>query len=324
MRSFAHRPARQRGLAVITAVLIVAIIATIAAYLGLGQQVWLRQTENLVERAQADSLRQAALDWVAMLLTRDASQNKTDHLGELWAKQLPPLPAEGGMIAVKIRDAQERFNLNNLLRSGNPGPADIAMFQRLLRAQGFDPALAEALIDWLDANSTTAGPGGAEDVEYLALSNPYRAANQLLTSVDELRLVRGFDAHVVETLRPLVTALPEATATNVNTAIEPVLDALLPAAPAGVWTDFLKTREAAPLTEPGQLSARLPPGTDTSQMPTWVINTRYFLVNIAIRVGRTERRSEALIFRPEGKPATVLWHRLTPVLPELKKTDENR
>jgi general secretion pathway protein K len=88
----------QRGVVLITAVLIVAIIAGVAASLGLGQQVWLRQTENLIERAQADSLRRSALDWVAILLRRDANDNKFDHLNEPWAKQLPPLPTEGGMI----------------------------------------------------------------------------------------------------------------------------------------------------------------------------------------------------------------------------------
>ena len=135
MRNPPVRKSTQRGVVLITAVLIVAIIAGVAASLGLGQQVWLRQTENLIERAQADSLRRSALDWVAILLRRDADDNKLDHLGELWAKQLPPLPTEGGMIAVSIRDAQGLFNLNNLVRNGAPSAADIGVFQRLLTAQ---------------------------------------------------------------------------------------------------------------------------------------------------------------------------------------------
>jgi general secretion pathway protein K len=299
----------------ITAVLIVAIIAGVAASLGLGQQVWLRQTENLIERAQADSLRRSALDWVAILLRRDADDNKLDHLDEAWAKQLPPLPTEGGMIAVSIRDAQGLFNLNNLVRNGAPSPADIGVFQRLLTAQGIDPALTEALIDWLDADSNTR-PGGGEDIDYLAQQPPYRVANQPLTSVDELRLVRGFTPQIVEKLRPLVTVLPGPSEINVNTATEPVLTALLPVSASGAAATILRARKDQPFKDNGEFQRQLPPGTTLDA--AYGIKTGYFLVTIGIRFGRLDRRSESLIARPYGQPASVLWHRLNPVVPDLK------
>jgi general secretion pathway protein K len=317
-----HAPAsRQRGLALITAVLVVAIVATVAAYLALGQQVWLRQTENLADRAQSESLRQAALDWIALLLTRDAAQNKVDDLGELWAKQLPPLPAEGGMIAVSISDAQGRFNLNNLLRGGNPSAADIGVFQRLLTALGLDPTLTDALIDWMDANSDRL-PGGAEDVDYLALPHPYRAANQPLTSVDELRLVRGFTPDIVEKLRPYVTVLPEATSININTAVDQVMTALFTNLPASAVQPLIQNRINQPFTDPSQLMQRLPPGQAAPQAAYGVI-TSYFLVTLDVRVGGLQRRSEALIHRPYGKPATVLWHRQNALQVETKADEKS-
>ena len=161
----------QHGLALITAVLVVAIVATVATTLALGEQVWFRQAGNMASRAQAESLRQGALDYAAILLARDGRENKTDHLGELWAKPLPPLPVEDGMIAFAVSDAQGRFNLNNLVRNGAPSPADIAMFQRLLTSQGIDPGLSETLRDWLDPDGKVS-PGGAEDIEYLSLPQP--------------------------------------------------------------------------------------------------------------------------------------------------------
>ena len=179
---------RQRGLVLITAVLIVAILATLATFLSLGQQMWLRQTENMNGRAQTESLRQGALAWIGILLARDARDNKVDHLGELWAGQLPPLPAEGGVLAVKLTDAQSLFNLNNLVRAGQASANDVAAFQRLLAAEKLDPLLANALVDWLDTNADPLS-GGGEDVDYLARAPSYRVANQALTSVDELRLV---------------------------------------------------------------------------------------------------------------------------------------
>jgi len=315
-----HAPvSRQRGLALITAVLVVAIVATVATYLALGQQIWLRQTQNLADRAQAESLRQAALDWIALLLTRDAEQNKVDHLGELWAKQLPPLPAEGGVIAATISDAQGRFNLNNLLRGGNPSQPDIGVFQHLLTALGLDPTLTDAVIDWMDANSDRL-PGGAEDVDYLALPHPYRAANQPLTTVDELRLVRGFTPDIVEKLRPYVTVLPEATSININTAVDQVLAAMFTNLPASALQPLLQSRVSQPFTDNSQLMQRLPPGQAAPQA-AYAVNTSYFLVTLDVRVGGLQRRSEALIYRPYGKPATVLWHRQN-VLQLETKADE--
>jgi general secretion pathway protein K len=303
----------QQGLALITAVLVVAIVATVATTLALGEQVWFRQAQNMNNRAQAESLRRGALNYAAILLTRDGNQNKIDHLGELWAKPLPPLPVEDGMIAFAVSDAQGRFNLNNLVRGGKPSPPDIAMFQRLLTSQGIDQGLSEALRDWLDPNSTIDGPGGAEDIEYLALPQPYRAANQPLQSVDELRLVKGFSAKVVEQLRPYVTALPVPTTVNVNTAPDQVLAALFANLPAAALQPVLESRVSQPFADNGQFIARLPPGTPPPQPSLYGINTGYFLVTIDIRYGRLQRRTEALIERPSGKPATVLWHGLPPL-----------
>jgi general secretion pathway protein K len=296
----------------ITAVLVVAIVATVATTLALGEQVWFRQAQNMANRAQAESLRQGALNYAAILLTRDGQQNKTDHLGELWAKPLPPLPVEDGMIAFAVSDAQGRFNLNNLVRNGAPSPADIAMFQRLLTSQGIDQGLSETLRDWLDPDSTVS-QGGAEDIDYLSLPQPYRSANQPLQSVDELRLVKGFSAKNVEKLRPYVTALPVPTSVNVNTAPDQVLAALFTNLPAAALKPVLDSRVSQPFADAAQFIARLPTGTPPPPASLYGINTGYFLVTIDIRYGRLQRRTEALIERASGKPATVLWHRLPPL-----------
>jgi general secretion pathway protein K len=304
----------QQGLALITAVLVVAIVATVATTLALGEQVWFRQAQNMNSRAQAESLRHGALNYAAILLTRDAKQNQTDHLGELWAKPLPPLPVEDGMLAFAVEDAQARFNLNNLVRNGAPSPPDIAMFQRLLASPQLklDPGLSEALRDWLDPDSTVS-PGGAEDIEYLSLPQPYRTANQPLQSVDELRLVKGFTAQVVEKLRPYVMALPVPTTVNVNTAPAQVLAALFTNLPASALQTLLDSRVSQPFTDVAQFLARLPAGTPPPPASLYGINTGYFLVTIDIRYGRLQRRTEGLIERASSKPATVLWHRLPPL-----------
>ena len=308
---------QQQGLALITAVLVVAIVATVATTLALGEQVWFRQAQNMTNRAQAESLRRGALNFAAILLARD--QNQTDHLGEPWAKPLPPLPVEDGMLTFAVADAQGLFNLNNLVRNGQPSTADIAIFQRLLTAQGIDPGLSEALRDWLDPDGTVS-PGGAEDIEYLSLPQPYRTANQPLQSVDELRLVKGFTAKAVKDLRPYVTALPVPTTVNVNTAPVQVLAALTNLS-ASVLQPVLDSRVNQSFADTAKFLAQLPAGT-TCPANLCDVKTGYFLVTIDIRYGRLQRRTEALIERVSGKPATVLWHRLPPLQFEMNPDEK--
>ena len=304
---------QQRGLALITAVLVVAIVATTAATLALGEQVWFRQSQNMADRAQAESLRQGALNYATILLARDLKLNSNgmDHLGEPWAQPLPPFPVENGLIVFGASDAQGLFNLNNLVKNGVPSPDDNDMFVLLLTALGLNPELRFALIDWIDADPNVTPGGGAEDTEYLSLPRPYRTANRLLESVDELRLVRGFDAKTVEKLRPFVTALPRPTTINVNTAPEQVLAALFRSPPGATLKPLLTNRVNQPFPDVTTFASQFPPG--NQPLPVTGVTTNYFLVNIDVRYGRLQRRTLALVHRPQGAPTTVLWHQLPPI-----------
>ena len=292
--------ADQSGLALITAMLVIAIVVTVAAYLSLGQQVWLRQAQNLLDMTQAGAVARGAFDLAAILLAEDKKNSTTDNLTETWARPIPVFPVEGGAVTAAISDAQGRFNLNNLALA-NPG-IHSRIFRGLLTSLKLNPDLTDALIDWLDSDSDIRA-NGAEDNEYLALPTPYRAANQPLQSVDELRLVRGFDAEVVQKLRPWVTVLPMApagTTINVNTASALVLSALcgisLPDAEQLV-TDRDKNPYASvplPLCPQGSTSAG--------------VITDYFEVTVQTQFGRLRRQTQALISRLGSTP-TVLGHR---------------
>lgn len=299
----------QRGIALVTAVLIVAIVSTLAAYMGLGLHVRLRQAQNLADRTQADAVAKAVYQWAAVVLDQDARQEKIprDDLTEEWAVTLPPIPVEGGAVQGRIVDAQGRFNLNNLVRANAPSQPDIGVFRRLLQAQGLNPGLTEAVVDWIDSDSQTR-PSGAEDTEYLQLESPYRAANRRLESVDELRLIRGFEAEAVQKLKPYVIALPAATAININTAPPAVLSALFANLPVSAAEQIAAARAKAPFSSVAELSARAGGQAPVDQIDL-AVKSSYFIVVAETRFGRLERRSEALIFRSaDGKQAArVLW-----------------
>jgi general secretion pathway protein K len=306
----------QRGIALLTAIMIVAIATAVAAKIAFAHQVWFRQMENVSDRGATDILRRAALHWASVALLDDAAQNSIDHLGEPWAQGLPILPVEGGAIKVSIEDAQGRFNLNNLVQNNQPSLGDIAIFQRLLVQLKLDPLLANALVDWIDADSNVTSPGGAEDVDYLILKTPYRAANQPLASVEELRLVKGFDAKTVQALLPFVTVLPAGsrTAINVNTAPAEVLAALANRDLA--WAQRLaENRSETPMKNVGEFTAKLqlPPGAPALQSGIADVKTDYFLITLETSIGRHQRRTVALMQRA-GRATNWIWHRPVPLI----------
>src|SRR6185312_8391855 len=225
---------RQRGVAAITAILIVAVAASTAALMLSQQSAMLEQASLVAARAQADLFARAGLDWSRGILLQDALTSGTyDGLDEGWAQPLTALPVERAVVSGMIEDEQGKFNLNNLVVNNARSDENVKAFQRLLASLGLAPELADAVVDWIDFDSDLSGPGGAEDAYYLSLAKPYRTANAPMVQVEELYRVRGFDAATVAKLRPYVTALRDPagnpvtapTAVNVNTASALVLAA---------------------------------------------------------------------------------------------------
>lgn len=300
---------RERGIALVTALLIMAVVATLSASLGVSQQLWLRQAQNISDLSKADSVTRGAVRYAGVLLGRDAKNNKTDDLREEWNKPFT-LPVEGGFVTIRVVDAQSRFNLNNLLAGNAPQPFEIGVFRNLLTSLDLDPALADALVDWLDGDSTVQ-PGGAEDLDYLNYDPPYRAANQPLESVDELRRVKGFTDDAVNKLRPFVVALPGAIkrAININTAPAEVLGALV--GPAISIQPVLSMRDTRPFTEASQLTQQLqlPKKPDAAHD----VSTAFFVIAVQANIGRSVRRVEALVERLPNGTGVARWQQQTPI-----------
>ena len=224
---------RQRGVAIITALLIVAIATTISISISTRLQLDVRRTGNVIAGDQAYLYTLAAESWSKRILIQDRKDSEIDHLGEDWAIELPPLPVEGGYIQGKLTDLQSCFNINSLLEAGtdtNTGTnTNVARtrLERLLTNLKIDTAGAQAIIDWIDSDLQTTIPDGAEDVYYMNLDQPYRTANTPLQSISELRLIKGFeDPLVYATVLPHVCAFGVNTPININTATTEVLRSL--------------------------------------------------------------------------------------------------
>jgi general secretion pathway protein K len=219
---------RERGVALLTAILVVAIGTLLATNL-----MWLSTLDQLrtASAMASDQGLQYALGaeaWAADILREDLEDSpESDHLGEIWATEIDPLPIEGGFIQGALEDLQGRFNLNNLVTlEGEEDEVMIEQFQRLLQLVEIDPGLAGAVIDWIDPDTEPRFPVGGEDDAYSRADPQYMAPNSMVTSPSELMAINGFDAEAYARIAPYVTALPRGTLLNVNTASEVVLASL--------------------------------------------------------------------------------------------------
>jgi general secretion pathway protein K len=221
--AFPEQP-KQRGVAIILAMSVVALAAMAATAIMVAHSAWSRQVELARDHAQARALADAGIDWARAVLHDDRRLGAVDHPGEPWALRLPPMPVENGELTGHIEDQQGLFNLNNLVRDGKTDAVQLAAFRRLLALLDLPEELAAALADWLDADDIAQPQGGAEDAHYLALQPPHRAANRALLDIAELAGVRGF------TLEARVACAPSsrhcrAPPLNVNSAPPEVLAA---------------------------------------------------------------------------------------------------
>jgi general secretion pathway protein K len=212
--------ARQRGVALIVALLVVALATVlIAALLDRGELANAR-TRNALRETQAESYARGLEAYAAHVLMKDLQQNSSfDSSNSIWAIPLPPTPVPGGQIQATMTDLDGRFNLNNLSDpTVSPNQADWRnVFSRLLTALKLDPSLVQNVLDWMNTQSSQT------DAFYASQAVPYRRAQRLFSHVSELRLVKGFDGDTYQKILPYVSALPPNTTINVNTASVPVL-----------------------------------------------------------------------------------------------------
>ncbi len=301
---------RQHGVAIVLAMGVVALTALLATAMMVTQTTWARHNELTADHVQAQTLLNACVDWTRALLSDDRRSSNVDHLGEVWALRLPPLPVDNGEFAGHIDDQQGAFNVNNLIKNGAVNPAQLAHFQRLLVLLELSPMLAEALADWIDADSVPQSQYGAEDAYYLALQSPHLAANRPLIDLAELALVRGFDDSARARLRPYISALPTFTAININTAPAEVIAAVIDGLDLDAARTLIEQRQHAYFRDKTDFLSRLPD--DASAAADDIcFGSDYFLVNLRINFGSAQSSGTALLARLDTRWPAIVWKKMS-------------
>ncbi|ALP54307.1 hypothetical protein Tel_14780 [Candidatus Tenderia electrophaga] len=305
---------QQQGVALITAVLIVALVTAAAVAMAARQQVDIRRSANIFSNDQAYLFALGGEDYARNVLQFDADPNKgdpnVDHLGEFWA-QPASFPVEGATLSGSVKDMQGRFNLNALVDSGGRvSTVRLEQFIRLLQLLDLNQDLADGVVDWIDSDSTPQfGPLGAEDDYYMLQDPPYRAANTLMKSASELRLIRGVDDETYQKLIPLVTALPVAdTAINVNTAPAEVLAALVGRGSVSLadGAGIVEEREGKEFASIADFNHRTGNSVDISIAD---VKSSYFRVDAVAEFDQTRARLHSLLRRDGAKVEVLMRSR---------------
>jgi len=224
--------AKERGVALIIVLGLVALISTWAATAAYEDLIVLRRAENFQQLVRAAMASQSALALAVQTLQRDAKDNKRDDLQEKWAQLTPPFELDDGKVEIHITDGNRFFNINQLVNTkGKPRVKLVQQLKYYFSALGIDPLKIDALVDWMDADKTPFGPGGAEDSAYY--DKPYHVRNAPLHRWQELQLVHGFnDVKLIAKLSDVLTVIPlrqdRVMKLNINTASAEALQILFP------------------------------------------------------------------------------------------------
>lgn len=310
---------QQRGIAMITALMIVAIAVTITASIFVQQRYSIRLTNNFQDLEQAYQYAYAAEELAGVWLARDAKENKHDSLFDFWASDdLPPFEIDDddgnaiGEVKMTIEDMQGRFNINNVfdVKKNEPREPLVRAFQLLLQETGVPTSFSHSVVDWIDPDDEVY-QNGAESTYYLALDPPYRAGNKLLMDSSELLAMKmdGVEeqddkAEKLEELFFHTAALPTPTAINVNTASAEVLIS------AGMLKQqadqLISIREAGPYEDKAMLNQKVD-GLSTETQGLLGVESNYFRLYGQVRLGKSRLFLNSLLFRsPKGEVHVIM------------------
>lgn len=297
-----NKPRKQTGIALISAMLIVALATAITVSLSFDQSLIVKKSGHLQIRAQSHQFIFGLEDWVQTILIKDAKESNTDDLSEDWAFKIPPLPVERGYLLGFIEDEQAKFNLNSLLTS----PDMLRRFRLLCDQLEIEKEFVFSLLDWIDADVDIRYPEGAEDDYYSSLDLPYKTANRLMSDVTELLLVKGVKQEYFNKLLPFITVLPEATDLNINTLSKEVFLSLDKTLDDKNFEEYIKARDDKPFKKVSDMMSQLKINISDKGLS---VTTEYFLMNGEIVQDESTLNFHSLMKRKDKK-VSVLYRRL--------------
>lgn len=318
---------KARGSAIIVALLIMALVATIATAMAVQQQAQTERTTLVLNTDRTYLYTKAVETWAIRLLIQNYQEAKDSGRSDLNATAIDLLPQTfsdlsvgyGFQVSGKVQDLQGKFNLNNLTNEKYE-----TNFVNLILAVDPDvdakkaKAIATATHDWVskpkkkkdsgatnnslasddDSDSQPTPANSKINSDYTSRHPPYRAAQALMASPSELRLVKGMTSGLYRRLQPFITALPGTTAINVNTASAPVIASLSSSIDLQTAMQIVQTRGDEPYSSMSDFLNDSTIQNANIQNGNLTMNSTYFLVTAKVSNSSEKMTLHAMIYRP--------------------------
>lgn len=287
-----HSPmtAKQRGMAIISALLIAAVVAVIAAGLLTRQRVFTRSLEAEQLRIQGQWLLLGALEDSRQRLWEARQKDVLTRLDQPWAR------AQKGLFEGGLEDEQGKFNLRNLVNRGRPDAEQVQNFERLCGLIGVDGALSRRISQRVIAS-------------YDQTDQP--AKYPMLRSLDDLSGVEGLDPLLLQRMQGFISVLPGVTWVNGNTARAEVLSAVVPGLSLSQAQALVAERDSGRwFINRGDFVNRLHLPQVAVESVLVGITSEWFRLQGQTRREQRRVTLDALLHRPENRQPQVIWSRV--------------
>ena len=287
MKRYSPPVAKQRGMAIISALLIAAVVAVLAGAMLTRQTVFTRSLEAEQLRIQGQWLLQGGLERSRQMLWDARQKDVLTRLDQPWAR------VQGGAYEGRIEDEQGKFNLRNLVNRQQVDTEQLQSFERLCRLIGVDPAVSRRISQ-----------------RVIASYEP-PAKYPMLRTLDELSGIEGLDPLVLQRMQAYISVLPGPTWVNGNTASAEVLSAVVPQLSLSQAHGLVAERDSGQwFINRGDFVNRLhlpQVAVDSVQVG---ITSEWFRVQGQARREQRRVSLDALLHRPEDRQPRVIWARV--------------
>lgn len=323
------RPRQQIGVALLATLILILALTLILGNIFYRHQIDVSQATGSLHGDQAVLLAISGENWARDLLFAANDDSTTDHFDEDWAQAVPLMPVNGGTLSGCLVDLESRINLNNFASYSNASlKAErqstvmglVKLWETLLRDRGFlvDQKRVPVIIDWLDKGDSLISPAGAEQSDYSSFDPPRFPANTMVSDTAELAAMAGYSLAEVQRLKPWISALPEPTTINVNTAPVAVLMALSD----GMGRDFVELvldgRPFLTLQDFYQaidIQLRVGESAVAVRWPYKLVDVKsdFFQLNLEVTLGQSKLEVKSIMHRRQSGPPAVIRREITVV-----------
>lgn len=309
------RKADERGVALLLALLVLTLLVALILEFDAEARREYREAAAFRDNFKASMLTRAAVQAARAVLQQDFLRDKQtgekfDAPTDLWAMPIKNYAIGDGFLSAQIQDERGKLNLNDFIAAANDPiqfKTKTERVRRLFELLQLNPDLVDALIDWTDQDDNPRA-AGAESAYYQSQRPAYRAANDRLQSLVDLRLIKGFTPEIIDRLSRYVTVYPldGSAPLNINTADFLVIQSLDTDITQSMATEIVQGRPYKTKVDLDRISNFKDIG---QRLRTdYDVKSEFFSARLAITVNESTKTALALLRRDADKGESTVQY----------------